>query len=404
MSKTTGSTQLRVLHVLSNLGIGGAEVWLLALLRYFREQEAQTGIHVASDVFLTHGITDKLDDEVKETGARLVYASYSRKTLPSFISSWRATLKSGRYHAIHDHQEFSAGWHFLFGLGLLPPVRIAHLHNPMTHQESYSSGWLRRKTIAMGNWAIGRYGTHLLSTSRQLITEQGFDDLPAARAIHKEELYCGFDTARFAGEREAAQRQLRAELGLKSQTHILLFVGRLDSHSDEAKNQKNPAFCLEVARRCAARDANFVCLIVGSGDEMRKRLEDRVEGWGVSSQIRFLGPRRDVPELMLGSDLLILPSIAEGLGMVAVEAQAAGLPVLASTAVPRECQVVPGMVQFLALDEGEEIWADEVLNSHRKTLPSHEVANHAVRDSRFSIQSSANRLLDLYRSGARADH
>lgn len=388
--------ELPVLHVLSNFGIGGAEVWLIALLRYFREHAKELGIQVQMDVVLTHGFRDRLDDEAESLGARLIYARYSRKTLPQFIQTWRRTLKTGGYHAVHDHQEFTAGWHFLFGTGLLPPVRIAHLHNPMSHQRSYGSGWLRRRTISLGNRLIAARGTHLLSTSRQLIREQGFDDLPAAKHLTKRALHCGFDPKRFWGDRAVARRDVLDEFKLPTDTKLMLFVGRLDSSMDETRNQKNPSFCLEVARECAARDSNFHCLLAGGGDAMRERLTARVTNWGLKDRIRLIGSRSDVPCLMHAADLLLFPSFAEGLGMVAVEAQAAGLPVLASDGVPKECAVVPGMVEFLPLSAGAQQWADRALSLIATSKLDHRVAYSSVERSPFAIQNSARALLDIY--------
>ncbi|RYD78397.1 MAG: glycosyltransferase, partial [Verrucomicrobiaceae bacterium] len=352
---------IRVLHVLSNFGIGGAETWLISLLRHFKENAAALGCEVQTDVFLTHGFRDQLDDEAETLGARLFYARYSRKTLPSFISVWRKTLAEGNYDAIHDHQEFTAGWHFLFGACHLPPVRIAHLHNSMNGQESYGASSARRATIRLGNRLIASQATHLLSTSRQLITEQGFDDLRAARGFKKMAVHCGFDPARFALEPTESGAQLRAEFAWSPQAKVMLFVGRLDSDMDESRNGKNPTFCLEVARECARRDPDFVCLLAGGGEAMRTRLQERVRSWALEERILLLGPRPDVPDLMAGSDLLLFPSLAEGLGMVAVEAQAAGLPVIASDAVPIECSVIDGMVEFLPLAAGADYWADKVL-------------------------------------------
>ena len=388
---------IRVLQVLSNFGIGGAETWLISLLRHFKEQAAALGCEVHTDVFLTHGFRDRLDDEARALGARLFYARYSRKTLPSFIRTWRRILAAGHYGAIHDHQEFTAGWHLLFGAGHLPPVRIAHLHNPMSHQVSYGASPARRSAIRMGNRLIAGQATHLLSTSRQLITEQGFDDLRAARHLKKMAVYCGFDPTRFALDPAESRAKLRKEFALSPEAKVLLFVGRLDSDMDESRNQKNPTFCLEVARECARRDPDFVCLLAGGGEEMQVRLQERVRSWALANRILLVGPRPDVPILMAGADLLLFPSLAEGLGMVAVEAQAAGLPVVASDAVPTECRVIDGMVEFLPLATGSDAWATKVLEKMQLARPDVRAANHAVAASPFSIENSAKRLLQIYR-------
>jgi glycosyltransferase involved in cell wall biosynthesis len=392
--------KIKVLQVISNFGIGGAEVWIIALLRYFKENADKLGGQFQTDVFLTNGVRDRLDGEAEVLGARLIYARYSRKTLPSFIPKWRRTLKEGNYAAIHDHQEFTAGWHFLFGWGHLPPIRIAHLHNPMSHQTSYATGFLRRQTIVLGNRLIAGSATHLLSTSRRLITEQGFDDLPAARNLPKLAVHCGFDPRRFAGDRASARRELGAEFNLPPDAKVMLFVGRLDSNTNEALNQKNPSFCLEVAKACAARSPDFVCLMAGGGDVALRILQERVKEWGLEDRIRLLGARSDIPRLMRGADVLLFPSLAEGLGMVAVEAQAAGLPVIASDAVPKECLVVGGMVDFLPLSNGASQWADVVLKRLVAPKPDHRMANQLVVESPFSIENSAKELIEIYQGQA----
>lgn len=395
-----GKKEIRVLQVISNFGIGGAETWLISLLRYFKEYEEDLAVKVKTDVFLTHAIGDKLDGEAQRMGARLIHAPYSRKTLPSFIAEWRKTLKEGEYDAIHDHQEFTAGWHFFFGLGALPRVRIAHLHNPMGHQERYASSWIRSRTLAMGNRLIGSGATHLLSTSRALIEEQGFNDMRAARSLKKMAVYCGFDAGRFRGEQSVVRADIRSEFDFPESAKILLFVGRLDSHPDESKNMKNPGFCLEVAKACAAKDPNFFCIMAGGGKEMQEKLEERVRSWGLEKRIRLLGPRSDVPQLMLAADLLLFPSLAEGLGMVAVEAQSAGLRVLASDAVPEECAVVEGMVKFLPLSAGLDRWVGVATQMMAEPKPNAEMANNKVGASPFSIKHSAETLLDIYRGNA----
>ena len=82
--------------------------------------------------------------------------------------------------------------------------------------------------------------------------------------------------------------------------------------------------------------------------------------------------------------------------MVAVEAQAAGLPVLASTAVPRECIVVPDLYNALPLAEPIELWADTLLEIINKPRLARDQYRSALELSPFSIATSARRLEQIY--------
>ena len=127
-------------------------------------------------------------------------------------------------------------------------------------------------------------------------------------------------------------------------------------------------------------------------------LEERVADAGFSARVRFAGVRKDIDRLMLASDVLLFPSRAEGLGMVAVEAQAAGLPVLASDAVPRECVVVPELVRFESLAAGLGQWADALIAHAR--APRESDATERVAASPFAIANSVRALRALYVQGA----
>ena len=85
--------------------------------------------------------------------------------------------------------------------------------------------------------------------------------------------------------------------------------------------------------------------------------------------------------------------------MVAVEAQAAGLPVLASTAVPAECVVIPQLVHFKTLEATATDWAVDLLAliAQPRNIPA---ANRRVGDSAFAIKNSAHSLMRLYGQGA----
>jgi glycosyltransferase involved in cell wall biosynthesis len=212
--------------------------------------------------------------------------------------------------------------------------------------------------------------------------------------------HCGFDVTRYQGSHEEAHRELCSELGWVTTSKILLFVGRLEGteghYMGRLMTHKNPEFALDIARRCIAKDDRIRFVMVGDGAAKKLEFEARVNRWGLGNKISLLGLRSDVPRLMQGSDLLLFPSLAEGLGMVAVEAQAAGLRVIASDTTPRECVIVPKLVEFCSLNSTASHWADEALRLIRLPGEDSFTANSAVMNSAFSIESSAARLCKLY--------
>lgn len=383
--------EIRVLQVFSVLGIGGAETWLMSLLRYVNSSKCVLPYKVRIDVCLTGGVKGVFDDEAALLGAKLYYLKYSRRELLSFVRDFRAILSSGNYSAIHDHQDYTAGIHFLLGMGYLPPIRISHIHNPLIHLDSYYTSYLRRLTAKAGKLLLSKSATHILGTSRQIVSEYGFDEIKSS-TLRRDVVHCGFDVDRFNGDHKKYHEEVCCEFRWNLSSKIILFVGRLNSNL----NQKNPSFALDVVKACLIKDPSIKFLMVGDGEEAKKHLGDTVKAWGLQESIHIVGPRSDIPRLMLGSNLLLFPSVGEGLGMVAVEAQAAGLRVLASDAIPRECEVIPNMVSFKSLNDNPSDWADEALRLINLAQPDTLLCNGAIKNSLFSIEKSASRLLSIY--------
>lgn len=390
----TARPELRVLQVFSSLSMGGAETWLMALLKYFHE-EAVLPLRVKTDVLLTGGSAEMFDAEAEALGARLFHRHFTRKRTFAFAREFRRILADGRYHAIHDHQDYSAGLRFAMGLGQLPPVRVAHVHNTSFSVDNYNSSRTRRLTFQAAKRFLAHRATHITSTSREMLTEFGFD-APAFKELNRQVVHCGFDVSAFQGDNGLLHREVAREFGWTDEAKLILFVGRLDEPVGGGKHRKNPGFALEVAKACIAEDPRVRLIMAGSGADMRSDLEGRVRGWGLEDKIRLTGIYPDITRLMLGSDLFLFPSLAEGLGMVVVEAQAAGLRVLTSEGVPRESMVIPELVEFHPLEAGVAFWANRSLSLLNLDRPDAAACNRAVRNSPFSIENSALSLLRIY--------
>lgn len=396
MAAATVPSSLRVLHVVDTLGVGGAETWLMALLRYWHRQGLEAP---RTDIVAMSGNEGHFDAEARALGARIFYLRFGRTHLAAFVRRWRRILREGRYAAIHDHQEFGSGWHFLAGAGLLPPVRITHVHNAVLgYKANYGVTPSRRLAAAAGWRLVNAFATHVCGTSGALLREYGYvpgrPGRPQAEVVH-----CGFDVGTFNGPREADRASVRDEFGWPAEARIVLSVGRIDRALEvgHPQNHKNSWFGVQVARLAARQDARVRYLVAGDGGG-REAMARAVAGWGLADRLRFAGVRDDVPRLMRAADVLLFPSVEEGLGMVAVEAQAAGLPVLASTAVPREAIVVPALYHALSLAEPVGAWAAAVARIMSAARPTAADCRRAVAESGFSIRASAQRLAAIYAS------
>ena len=167
---------------------------------------------------------------------------------------------------------------------------------------------------------------------------------------------------------------------------VVGFVGRLS-------DQKNPGFAIDVFAELLKKKPEAVMWMVGEG-ELRDKTEERIKALGLEDKIKLLGRREDVPGLMQAMDIMLFPSVFEGFGIVAVEAQCTGLPVLASDCVPQSANVA-GLVTYLPLGQSPSVWADKAAEiieggNNRKCMADE------ICSAGFDIYSEAKHLEEIY--------
>jgi glycosyltransferase involved in cell wall biosynthesis len=163
--------------------------------------------------------------------------------------------------------------------------------------------------------------------------------------------------------------------------------------------RKNQAFLLQVAREVLKARPEVHFLLIGDGPS-RPQIEAMARDFGIEKNVVFTGLRPDVPRLMLSAmDVFAFPSIEEGLAIVLIEAQAAGLRSLASGAIPLEASVVPEAVEFVSLSEGPRSWAACLLRMLECGRLEKEMALQAFEQTDFNIQHSCTELAQMYAPG-----
>jgi glycosyltransferase involved in cell wall biosynthesis len=198
-------------------------------------------------------------------------------------------------------------------------------------------------------------------------------------------LHCGIDLTPF---RPAGID--RSALGIPRDAFVVGHVGRFVA-------LKNHGYLLQLFRDVLAQRPDAWLVLVGDG-ALRATVTAQAAALGIAHRVVFTGQRNDVAQLVKGAfDLFVMPSLAEGLPLSLLEAQAAGVRCLASDIVPAETEVIPGYVQRLALSAGPAHWADAVVRT-AAAAPSHSpaAALAAVERSSFSIAASTRALEDVY--------
>ena len=130
---------------------------------------------------------------------------------------------------------------------------------------------------------------------------------------------------------------------------------------------------------------------------MENKLREKVEKNKLKDSVLFLGVRDDIPDLLQAMDLLVFPSLFEGLPVSILEAQAAGLPCVISDRISRETDIGLGLVEFLPL-EGKERWVARILEYG----PNDERGSQWMHGSiPYSIKSLAEEMENYYEALAR---
>ncbi|HKL11672.1 MAG TPA: glycosyltransferase, partial [Clostridia bacterium] len=166
---------------------------------------------------------------------------------------------------------------------------------------------------------------------------------------------------------------------------VFVHVGRFEE-------QKNHIFLIDIFHEILKKDNKCILLLAGDG-RLRQKTEERTNELGMCEEVKFLGLRTDIPEILAAADIFLMPSHYEGIGNVLVEAQAAGLPCFVSDSIPKEVDMGAGLVEFLPLKNDAETWSKQILASDKNRNPE---AFRKVIEKGYSIQDTVRIVEEIY--------
>ena len=352
---------------------GGVESFLMAYYRKIDREKLQFD-------FLCNNKTVAYEDEISSLGGR-IFKICARSENPAKYNSDLNTFFSqhaGEYSAIWVNVCSLANIDYLkaakkYGI----KTRIIHSHNAQ-NMDSRLRGILHR----INRLFISKYATHFWACTA--LAADWFYSKKLQRSPSFREIKNAIDCEAFAFSQDA-RLEVRRELSLENNL-VIGNVGRLHY-------QKNQFFLLDIFFEILkARDDARLMLIGGGEDE--EALRQKAQDLKISDKVLFLGVRSDIPRLMSAMDIFLLPSRFEGLGIVLIEAQAAGLPSFTSDkVVPLDAKVTE-LLQFIDLSASPKEWAERVLEKADGNLRPDYIKE--ITAAGYNINTQAYALQDFF--------
>lgn len=359
---------IRILHVVPNMQAGGLETFIMNVYRNIDRDRIQFDflVHYAGRRFY--------DDEIERLGGR-IYRMTVREdhNLPRYVMDLNRFFKEHtEYSVVHGHMTSLGLFYFLAAKKNGVATRICHSHS--SSAERSLKGVLKRIMEPLSSRGATVRFACSSSAGKRLYGKKEFTVVPNA-----------VDTARFRYSAETRER-VREQLHLTDR----LVVG----HIGRFEKEKNHLFLLDVFSRLKRARPDAVLLLVGAG-RLYAEIIEKIGRLGLTDSVRLLDTRADVSPLYQAMDVFVLPSLFEGVPIVSVEAQCAGLPVVASDTVSAEA-CMTAEYSSLSLKKDAAFWAGQILEILRGFTRADGAAG--IERAGYNLRRTSERLAAFYLS------
>lgn len=362
---------IRILHVIGSMNCGGAENLIMNIYRKIDKTKIQFDfvVHTKEHCFF--------DDEILDMGGKIFRTEkYVIKNHVSYKNWWRKFLQEHtEYGVIHGHINSSAAIY-------LKEAKRQKRYTIMHSHISNSGGGIKGVLKDIIQYPIRFYADQRIGCS-----DDAAKWLYGKEIAEKEDTLIvknGIDGRHFQYD-PSSRIRIRDQFHIEDETKIYIHVGRF-------MTQKNHPFLIDIFQCIQKKQPNAELWLLGEGEE-KEKIVRKAESLGLSKKIRFLGVRADVPPYLHAADVFLFPSLYEGLPLTIVEAQAAGLPVLTSGAVPKEADIGAGLLHWLSLSDPQEKWADMAIEL---SIGDHVDTYEQVLASGYDINNTVQCLVEIY--------
>ena len=362
--------QIRVIHCLGRLDTGGAETLFMNVVRKVDKTKMQFDILLFDD---KEGFYDK---EAQKLGVHFYYTPSMKKAgIFKYVKEMILFFKSQKVDVVHSHMDWQGG--FIAYAAHKAGVKKIVIHSH-AKQLLFEQNVIYKYMIKLNQCLIKKYATTLCACSRE-----------AGESLFGQEQFQiitnGIDMQRYIEPNLEVIERLKREFHIGEKDIIL---GNVGSFSEN----KNQQFLIELLEELLVHNSTYKLVLVGDG-ETRKRLENYTKQKGISDNVIFAGVRSEISEFMHLFDVFLFPSKLEGLGIVAVEAQACKCKCILSDTIPKEVDLKLGNVKYVSL-ENKMKWLEEIVGIHEGEDIN--IDDSEIESSIFNIKNTVRQLEQMY--------
>lgn len=360
----------RILQITGSLNIGGVEKIVVDWYKNIDHTSYQFD-------FVTFDCTEGFyEAEVKKYGAEVFRIAPPRHGYFHFINDVKKTLTKKKYDAIHCHTLFNSGFFVQYAAKASIPIRITHSHTTVSRVNLKFYNRLYQNYMQS---KILRFSTKITACSQEageyLFTKNIFKTNGSI-------IPNGIEAEKYTFD-EAIRNQIRTLYHISSETILLGMIGRFHT-------VKNIPFALNLLKNLNNNnEKKYKLLLVGDGPDA-KSIQSLTQKLKLENTVIFAGFQNNTIPYYQAIDIFLMPSLFEGFGLAAIEAQAAGCLCILSNQIPIVIKTTPATL-FLPINDSQQ-WIEQIQSTSVTRYPN------TVIDSQFNISFIISKLTNLYSS------
>ena len=330
---------IRIAHIIGKWLGGGVEAVVMNYYRHIDRNKIQF------DFICDNDSTNIPYQEIEELGGKVILIPPYQKIF-DYQKELKKVLKEGNYKIIHSHINTLSIFPLRIAKKVGIPVRIAHSHST-TNKKEWKKNLLKQTLRPFSKVYATDYFACSEHAGRWLFGNKTFD---------KGKVFIlnnAIDLDKFKYD-ENVRKEMRKELNISDDTLVIGHIGRF-------VEQKNHRFLIDIFNELHKQNDNSILLLIGQGPLMEE-IKQKVNSLNLTDSVKFLGQRDDVNKLYQAMDVFVLPSLYEGLPVVGVEAQAAGLLCILSSDMTKETKILNSTI-FINLYSDPKEWVDIILKN-----------------------------------------